>query len=117
MNKVVIAALLASVLAGCAQNIESSNGQAQWDFDHNVQFRETKREDGTYHIEVIPNSKAPFSTLSTFLLRRSIMICRSYGFKLELLEGIEEFNDRRSFPNMIFGSLAANLECPVPQEK
>jgi hypothetical protein len=113
----VLSAAFVLALTGCAQNIEVSNGQSQWDFDHNLQFSETKLSDNTYHIEVIPNDKTRFSILATFLMRKSLRLCRSYGFKLEMLKGIETYDHKRSFPNLIVGRLAANLECPSSSTK
>lgn len=112
MKSIIYSLVSATLLVGCVQTSQTQNGKPQWDFDHHVQFKETKLEDGKYNITVIPTSDTHFSTLSTFLLRRSYEICHTYGFTLEILKGIEGFDDRRAFPNLIMGSLAANLECP-----
>ncbi|GLX85879.1 hypothetical protein tloyanaT_21310 [Thalassotalea loyana] len=116
MKKVVVGILFTVLLSSCSQTITPSNGQSQWDFDHQVQFKQTKLEDNYYHIEVIPNSNIGFDRLATFLIRRSLDVCNAYGFKLEVLTGVESFTDRKAHPNKIFGSLAANLACPVKQD-
>lgn len=99
-------------LAACASNVKTVNGASQWDFDHQVQFKQTDLENGSYHLQVIANQDTEFSKLATFLMRRSLRICKSYGFKIEVLKGVEGFDDKLSFPNMIMPSLSANIECP-----
>jgi len=101
---------LSALLSGCS-NIEPINGGAQWDFDHNIQFKQTKISENKYHLQVIPKSDTHFSKLATFMMRRSYEICRTYGFKIEVLKGVEKFTDRQSFPNLIMPSLSANIEC------
>lgn len=103
------------ILTGCAQQTDYSQGQSQWDFDHNVQFSETRLSKNTFHIEIVPNKKIRFERLATFLMRRALDVCQSYGFKIEVLKGVEEYDDRRSFPNLIMPRLAANIECPSSQ--
>ncbi len=104
--------LLIVLVTGCAQNIESSSGASQWDFDHQVQFKQTELSDDRHHIQVISKQDTEFSMLATFLMRRALMVCKSYGFKIEVLKGVERFDDKLSFPNMIMPSLSANIECP-----
>lgn len=99
-------------LSACTNKVNSSNGQSQWDFDHQVQFKQTDLENGNYHLQVIAKQDTEFSKLATFLMRRSLRICKSYGFKIEVLKGVERFDDKLSFPNMIMPSLSANIECP-----
>ncbi|GLX81632.1 hypothetical protein [Thalassotalea eurytherma] len=111
MRKFILIMML-PILTACSQTQEVDNGQSQWDFDHQVQFKQTKLSENAYRIEVIPNAKIKFDRLATFLIRHSLEVCNSYGFKLEVLTGIESFTDRKAHPNKIFGSLAANLECP-----
>ncbi|MEW6981361.1 hypothetical protein AAD001_01770 [Colwelliaceae bacterium 6471] len=99
------------LLVGCSTTGESLN-QSNWDFDHEVQYKQTQIDENKYHIEVVATSKTRFSTLATFLIRRSLDVCQRYGFKIEVLEGVESFNDKLGLPNLIMGSLAANVECP-----
>ncbi|WP_448246975.1 hypothetical protein [Thalassotalea agariperforans] len=108
----VVFCFLMMFLTSCAQQAELNNGESQWDFDHNLQFSETLISDNIYHIEIIPNDKTNFSRLATFLMRRSLRLCQSYGFKIEVLKGVESYDHKRSFPNMIMSKLAANVECP-----
>lgn len=114
MIRVSSVLVLALILPACASNVESTNGQSQWDFDHQVQFKQTDIEPGKYHLQVIAKQDTEFSKLATFLMRRSFLICKSYGFKIEVLKGVERFDDKLSFPNMIMPSLSANIECPNP---
>lgn len=111
-NVALIAILL--LLGACAKQKAISNGASQWDFDHQVQFKQTDLNDGKYHLQVVAKQSTEFSKLATFLMRQSLRICKSYGFKIEVLEGVERFDDKLSFPNMIMPSLSANIECPNP---
>lgn len=97
-------------LSACS-NIDTENGASQWDFDHNIQFKQTKLVENKYHLQVIPKSDTHFSKLATFMMRRSYEICGTYGFTIEVLKGVEKFTDRQSFPNLIMPSLSANIEC------
>jgi len=114
MMKSSIGLLLALALTACASNTPTKNGASQWDFDHRVQFKQTDLTAGKHHLQVIAKQDTEFSKLATFLMRQSLRICKSYGFKIEVLEGVERFDDKLSFPNMIMPSLSANIECPNP---
>ena len=105
-------ALLCVSLSACS-NIENENGSSQWDFDHNIQFEQTKLSENKYHLQVNPKSDTHFDKLATFMMRKSYEICGNYGFTIEVLKGIERVNDRLSFPNLIMPSLAANIQCPI----
>lgn len=100
------------VTSSCSSNLTTTNEKSQWDFDHKVQFKQTDLKGGKHHIQVITKQDTEFSMLATFLMRRALRICKSYGFKIEVLEGVERFDDKLSFPNMIMPSLSANIECP-----
>ncbi|SEL81904.1 hypothetical protein SAMN05216262_1242 [Colwellia chukchiensis] len=112
MIKKITCLLLATLISACASNTPTKNGASQWDFDHRVQFKQTALEDGKHHLQVIAKQDTEFSKLATFLMRQSLRICQSYGFKIEVLAGVERFDDKLSFPNMIMPSLSANIECP-----
>ena len=103
--------LLGVLLSGCS-NIEQQNGTSQWDFDHNVQFKQTELSENKYHLQVWSKSDTHFSQLATFMMRRSYEICGTYGFTIEVLKGIERFTERQSIPNLIMPSLSANIKCP-----
>jgi len=105
------------VLSGCAGPSVLENGQtkSEWDFDHHVQFKKTKFDEHNYQLEVIPNNKVSFERLSAFLLRRGYLICGTYGYKLELITGVESFDYPRASPNLIMPNLTAKLECPITQ--
>jgi hypothetical protein len=103
--------IIIAIFSSSAQSTESSSGQLQWDFDHQVQFKQTDLKAGKYHLLVIAKQDVEFSKLATFLIRRSLRLCKGYSFKIEVLEGVERFDDKLSFPNMIMPSLSANIEC------
>ncbi len=103
-------------ISGCsiqASDTSLEKVQSQWDFDHHVHFKKIKYDEFNYQIEVIPNNKVSFERLSAFLLRRGYLICGSYGYKLELITGVESFDHFSASPNMITPNLKAKLECPV----
>ena len=104
--------LLVFALTACTSKVKTPNGASQWDFDHQVQYKQTDLKNGNYHLQVIAKQDTEFSKLATFLMRRSLRICKSYGFKIEVLKGVERFDGKLSFPNMIMPSLSANIECP-----
>lgn len=105
------------LLSSCAGPSQVVLGQAQseWDFDHQLQFKKTQFDDSHYQLEVIPNNKVSFERLSAFLLRRSYLICGMYGYKLELITGVESFDYPRASPNLIMPNLTAKLECAINQ--
>lgn len=109
---IVLNIVFTTVISGCAQNFDHDNGEPQWDFDHKLQFRETKLTEQSYFIEILPNDKTSFSQLSVFLIRRAMQLCLRYGYKIEVLNGVEGYDHKRSFPNMIMAKLSANIECP-----
>ena len=110
-NIILLSSLI--LLSACSTQQETPNGASQWDFDHQIQFKQTDLENGKHYLQVIAKQNTEFSKLATFLMRRSLRICKSYGFKIEVLEGVERFDDKLSFPNMIMPSLSANIECPA----
>lgn len=102
-------------IAGCAQ-ITNNEGFAEgksWDFDHQVQFDQHQTADNTYFIRVRSTERTRFDSLATFLVRQSFNICGSYGFKIEVLDGVETYNDEKYITSYITSSLEANVECPV----
>ena len=98
-------------LSACS-NIDTEKVASRWDFDHDIQFKQTKLSENKYHLTVIPNSDTHFGELATFMMRQSYKICGTYGYTIEVLTGIEKFDDRKYSPNLIMPSLSANIECP-----
>ena len=84
---------------------------AQWDFDHQVQFIQTKLKKSSYQLEVIPNNSVGFEQSAMFLLRKSYQLCGNYHYKVEMIQGIEDFDDKRVMPNYIAPSLIAKVVC------
>jgi len=111
-----VLALFVAVTSSCATNENNQvlgQAKSEWDFDHQVQFKKTKFDDNNYQLEVMPNTKVSFERLSAFLLRRGYLICGTYGYKLELITGVESFDYPRASPNLIMPNLTAKLECPI----
>ena len=115
----ILTALCFSItLSACgANNTQTAlnNGATQWDFDHNLQFRYTKLSTIAYQLEIIPNGRVKFDRLAAFLLRKSFIICASYYYKIQIIQGIEGFDDKRAMPNYITPSLIAKVECKQDQ--
>jgi hypothetical protein len=103
-----------STITSCSHLDTSSNkgpNTTSWDFDHNVQFKQTKLDDKHFQLEIIPNNNAKFQQLATFLLRKSYRLCGDYNYTIEMIQGIEGFDDKRAMPNYIFPSLIAKVKC------
>ena len=113
--KYILPSLCALFLGACAGPSTAVLGQAksEWDFDHQLQFKKTKFDENNYQLEVIVNNKVSFERLSAFLLRRSYLICGQYGYKLQLIKGVESFDFPRASPNLIMPNLTAKLECAI----
>jgi len=110
-----LAILCFLLLAACTGSNQIVLGQAQteWDFDHQLQYKKTQLSVNIYQLEIVSNHKANFERLSAFLLRQSYLICGGYGYKLELLRGVERFDHLRESPNLIIPNLTAKLQCPI----
>jgi len=117
MNKIpqlILYTALFSTITSCTSLetiINNDSSTFLWDFDHNIQFKETKLAYKYFQLEVIPNNEVDFERLATFLLRKSYHLCGHYHYKMEIIQGIEEFDDKRAMPNYIFPSLIAKIEC------
>ena len=104
--------ILFSLLIACsAISPVDASSRAQWDFDHKVQFIQSKIEDNIYQLEIIPTNRTKFRQLSAFLLRKSLELCGGYQYKIQLIQGIEGVDDKRAMPNYITRSLIAKVEC------
>jgi hypothetical protein len=90
---------------------ENHNDITQWDFDHHVHFTQTHLAENYFQLKIIPTNKVGFELLATFLLRQSYSLCQHYHYKLEIIQGIEGFDDKRAMPNYIHPSLIAKVEC------
>lgn len=106
-----LAVLLSISLSACSAQNKKDVAATQWDFDHQVQFKQTQLSTNDYLLEVIPNAKVGFERLSVFLIRKSFSLCQHYRYKLEVLQGIEGFDDKRAMPNYIHPSLKAKVQC------
>lgn len=106
--------ILTLFIFGCSQttNEDGLHEGKAWDFDHQVQFDQQKLDDNKYFVRVRSTSRTRFSTLATFLVRQSLTVCKSYGFKIEILDGVESYNEEKYYDSYIASSLEANIECP-----
>jgi len=112
--------LLCLILSACTIDPNANSQGAigsQWDFDHELQYKKTQLSDSSYQLEVIANQKVSFERISAFLLRRGYLICGQYGYKLELITGVESFDFHRASPNLIMPNLKAILECPIQKKQ
>jgi hypothetical protein len=109
VSNIALALCCIFILGACSQK---SALNRSYDFDHNVNFEQKKLDNGQFFINVISNDKTGFNRLATFLLRHSYTLCGSYDFKIEVLNGIEQVDERRVSPSYIQPNLSANIECP-----
>ncbi|WP_448568268.1 hypothetical protein [Thalassotalea ganghwensis] len=98
------------VSIGCTQK-RFDDDISEWDFDHHVRFEQKKLSDNRFYIKVHRFDNTHFPQLATFLLRQSFKVCQGYGYTIEVLDGVEAFDDKKARPNWIPPSLAANVEC------
>lgn len=113
MVKYFSVSLVVLILTGCMSTSgQSGTDTTSYDFDHGVFFEKEVLGENRFHILVRSDKKVPFNRLATFLMRKALQTCQAYGFKLEVLDGVEEYDDRLAHPNFIIPSLSANLECP-----
>jgi len=100
-------------LCACSsQNITKVDSQkSHWDFDHQLQYRQTSLGEKLYRLEVLRNESSDFSNMSVFLVRHSFSMCGHYGFKIKVIQGVEIFTDSMVNRNQILRSLLADVEC------
>lgn len=96
-------------ITSCTTNRSNSNN---WDFDHNLQFDQKKLSENVYQIIVHRKKNTRFPQLSSFLMRHALNLCQSYGFKLEIIEGVEDYNEQFVAKSYIQPALKAKIECP-----
>lgn len=111
MISIVFFSLFNSIAACTTLTNDTSQNIIQWDFDHHLQFIQNQLNNRTFQLEVIRNNKTNFEQLAAFLLRKSYSLCGGYQYKLEMIQGIEGFDDKRAMPNYIPRSLIAKVEC------
>ena len=96
----ILCVLVIFAIIGCSSPLEQHNGEAQWDFDHQLQFSLTKLAGNEYHLEVIPNDRSKFNKIAVFVMRRALVLCKQYGFNIEMLKDIEKVVLRRKSPSI-----------------
>jgi len=85
--------------------------QSSWDFDHKLQFKQSQLNNKKFRLEVVPNNKIDFERMAGFLLRKSLKLCQGTHYNLQIVKGIESYNDQEYFPNRLSGSLVAEITC------
>lgn len=102
-------------MSACSQT-KSAKVASEWDFDHHVRFEQkilNSNDTNSYLVVVQRDPKTHFAQLSMFLLRHAKTICKGHGYKIEILEGVEDFDDHRIAQSYIQPSLKAKIECPA----
>ena len=85
--------------------------QWQWDFDHKVSYKKTSLKNNQYLLEIMPKIKTTFNIMATFMIRKSYQLCHHQYYTLEILKGVQTFNDVQGAPNRIMSSLKAKITC------
>lgn len=83
------------------------------DMDHGVQYSQKKVSDRIYLLEVRRQNKVNFARMNMFATRHAYKLCQGYGFNIEYLGGIEEYDTKRQMPNRILPSLKVRVTCPT----
>ena len=96
---------------GLVSNTILANSKWQWDFDHKVSVRQTALKSGGYTIEVMPKNKTKFSSMATFMFRKSYEICNHKQYALKVIKGVQSFNEVIGSPNKIMPSFKAQVNC------
>jgi hypothetical protein len=114
MLRAFLVLIFIGLLTSCASSGQAGNEVlTAYDFDHQLEYKQLKLKDEVYKITVVAQQKTRFAQMSAFLLRRALAVCGHYGFKMVVLAGIEDFDQRRSFPNYISQSLQVVVECSL----
>lgn len=111
---IMVLLLFFNSLAACTSRVDHATKKTntiQWDFDHQLQFIKSPLTNNAFQLEIIPNKQVNFKTLATFLLRKSYRICGGYQYTIEIIQGIEGFDNKRAMPNYIARSLIAKVQC------
>ncbi len=106
----ILLVIVSLLILGCSYSPQKHQTHS-WDFDHHVQFKQLRLKDGRYHLLIIANNKTAFSQLSSFTFRQAYKLCGQYGFKIEVLDGVEQVDSRRVSPSYIEPSLSVNISC------
>jgi hypothetical protein len=96
------------LIASCTSSRNESN---HWDFDHNLKFDQKQLDDKVYQVVIHRKKDTQFPQLAAFLMRHALDLCQNYGYKLEIIEGVEGFNDKIVAKSYIQPSLKAKVEC------
>jgi len=114
MKKII---LLASVIViSACSSTDKKVDHSQWDFDHHVRFEQTVISDNSYQVIVLRNNDTHFAQMSMFILRHAKTICSGSSYQLEVLQGVEDFDDKRVAQSYIQPSLIANITCQNEQK-
>jgi hypothetical protein len=111
MKKLLLLSIVCLQITSCNSNRDIS---ANWDFDHNLKFEQKILPEKMYKVTIHRKKGTRFPQISAFLIRHAYSLCQSYGYKIEILSGVEGFNDKIVAKSYIQPSLQAKIECPKP---
>lgn len=114
MRKIILLAS-AFVLSACSST-EKKIDHSQWDFDHHVRFEQKVISNNSYQVTVLRNNDTHFAQMSMFILRHAKTICSGKAYQLEIIQGVEDFDDRRVAKSYILPSMIANITCQNEQK-
>lgn len=104
----------------------------EWDFDHRMYYSVIPLANKAFIIEVDTNNipkinqgikktkkdkykgkktSFNFERGSALLIRKSLDLCKSYHYKLEILGGVIGVNDYKERPHLMHGKLKAKVIC------
>lgn len=92
---------------------EQGKQQALYDFDHKIHYRQTQLATDKYKLSIREGTYQEFAKQSVFLLRHSVVLCKSDAFNLRLISGVQEFEKFPTEPRANPGPLVAELTCSV----
>ncbi|XQW85640.1 hypothetical protein ACOYR1_02585 [Thalassotalea piscium] len=109
--RIVVLIIVSLLITSCAQ-LNNETNKSEWDFDHHVRFEQTQLTENSYKVKVLRHTDTHFAQLATFLVRHAYKLCQSYGYSIQILDGVETIDDKNARPHWIPPSLSAKVECP-----
>lgn len=112
----ILTLIVYSLLLVACTSTDKSARTSEWDFDHHVRFEQKVLSNNSYQVTVLRNNDTHFAQLSMFILRHAKAICSGERYQLEILQGIEDFDDQRIAQSYIQPSMIANITCQNEQK-
>ena len=104
--------IIVLVIAGLIFLNQSHAEEYQRDFDHQVQYSLNKMDASNFLLTVYRQNDATFEKMSVFVVRKALAICKTVGYQVTYLAGIENVDDRTIMANKIFSPLEVKVTCP-----